>query len=185
MRGLIVSSSASGASLPFAHEEAPRLHQRTDRDVERAVGVAAVAHRLGDQIEQLLIDDDRPLRSFEVDLRELAVRLVVAHQLVDAIDFVESLRDEIGNLRSVGPVGHHREHRSHHHAAFFVPHVRASARSQPGGSQKYEGYQKEDRPERGISSPPWYTDPAPTVESATVWYFCSAHGPPGSYVFVF
>ena len=38
----------------FAAEEAPRLHQRTDGDVERAAGLAVIAHRVRDEVEQLL-----------------------------------------------------------------------------------------------------------------------------------
>ena len=37
----------------LAVKEAPRLHERTDGDVERAVGLAAVSQRLGDEVEEL------------------------------------------------------------------------------------------------------------------------------------
>ena len=51
----------------FAAEEAPRLHQRTDGDVERAAGVAVIAHRVGDEVEQLRFDGDGMLRRLAID----------------------------------------------------------------------------------------------------------------------
>ena len=51
----------------LASEEAPRLHQRTDGDVERAGGIAVIAHRLDDEVEQLRFDGDGMLRGLAVD----------------------------------------------------------------------------------------------------------------------
>jgi hypothetical protein len=51
----------------LASEEAPRLHQRTDGDVERAGGVAVVSHRVDDEVEQLRFDCDGMLRGLAVE----------------------------------------------------------------------------------------------------------------------
>ena len=41
------------------------------------------------------IDGDRTARGLAIDARQRAVRLVVAHQPIDAIDFVERLLESV------------------------------------------------------------------------------------------
>jgi hypothetical protein len=46
------ASSSSDGRRP-SPRRTPRLHQRADRDVERAAGLALIAHRVRDEVEQL------------------------------------------------------------------------------------------------------------------------------------
>lgn len=84
-------------------EEAPRLHQRADGDIESAVRVAAVLHRRGEEVEQLPIDFDRMLRRLAIDARQRAVGFVVAHQPIEAIDFVERFVEDARQCARSGP----------------------------------------------------------------------------------
>jgi hypothetical protein len=51
----------------LASEEAPRLHERANGDVERTAGVSVIAHRVGNEVEQLRCDGDGMLRRLAVD----------------------------------------------------------------------------------------------------------------------
>ena len=101
----------------LAPEEAPGLHQRADRDVERALGLTAVPQALGEEREQLRIDGDGAPGRLAVEAGERALRLVVAHQPVDAVHLVEGRLDDPRQGPRVGPVGHDRVHAAHREAA--------------------------------------------------------------------
>ena len=103
-----------------AAEEAPRLHQRTDGDVEGAVGLAAVPERFGDQVEQLRVDGHRSLRRLPVEARQGALRLVMAHQPVDAIHLVEGRLDDARQRGGVIAVGDDGVRAAHRHADRLV-----------------------------------------------------------------
>ncbi len=98
----------------FAAEEAPRLHQRADGDVERAARLAAVSQRLRDEVEQLRVDLHGAGGRGPIELRERALRLVMAHQAVDAINFIERLLEDcrqalvVRGVRFDGVVAGHR-----------------------------------------------------------------------------
>ena len=94
-----------GRHAPFAAEESPRLHQRADGDVERARGLAVVAHRLRDEVVQLRVHRDRMPRRLAIEARQRAVGLVVAHQPIDAIDLVERFFGDARQGCRIGTVG--------------------------------------------------------------------------------
>ncbi len=102
-----------GRHVAFASEESPRFHQRADRDVERAAGLAVVAHRLRDEVEEFRIDGHGMLRSFAIDAREWALGFVVAHQPIDAVHFVERLVGDARQRRGIRAVSVDGIHASH------------------------------------------------------------------------
>ncbi len=74
---------------PRALIKSPNLHQRADRDIERAFAFAAVIHARRKQLEQLRRNLDRPLRGPPVDLAPFAFGLVVRKQIVQPPHFIE------------------------------------------------------------------------------------------------
>src|SRR5262245_53598720 len=99
----------------FAAKEPPRLHQRADGDVERAAGLAVITYRLRDEVEQLLRNRDGMPIGFAVDPRQRAVRLVVTHEAVDAVDLIERLVEDarqrlrVAAVRLDGVLARHRD----------------------------------------------------------------------------
>ena len=93
------SSSAEG-TRPSPSKEAPDSQQRADGHVERSARVHAVLHRLGDEVEQLMVDGDRRAARRRVQAGERAVAPVEAREPIDAIHFVECRFER--RLRSVG-----------------------------------------------------------------------------------
>jgi hypothetical protein len=71
----------------------PRPEQRRDRDVEPAAREAEKRNRLLDDFVQAGIDDDEFALALAIQLRQVAVGLVVAHHLVEADDLLHRLPD--------------------------------------------------------------------------------------------
>ena len=63
--------------------ESPEPDERADRHVERAVAVRADALRRFNHPQQRIADDDRAAGGLAVDVRELAVAPVIAHEPID------------------------------------------------------------------------------------------------------
>ena len=76
-------------------EEAPQLHQRTDGDVERAAAVGTDLPRGLEHTQHRLAHFDRGSRGRHIDVKELAVRSVIAHQSINFCDGRECFLDRL------------------------------------------------------------------------------------------
>ena len=71
--------------------KSPYLHQRADRDIERALTLAAILQTRREQLEQLRRHLDRPLGRMAIDLTPLALRPVVRKHPVETPDFFKGI----------------------------------------------------------------------------------------------
>jgi alcohol dehydrogenase (cytochrome c) len=123
---------------PASAEETPGLHQGSDGDVERTVGLAAVPQAFGDEVEQLGVHGDGTLGRLAVETRKRAVGLVVAHQPIDAVHFVERSLHVTRERLGVAPIGDDGVGARHRHAARLVaeePRPRHRPQREPGGDE--------------------------------------------------
>ena len=109
-----------GWHAAFAAEEAPRLHQRSDGDVERAIRIPAVSHGVDDEVEELLFDCNGMAGSLAVHEGQGAVRFVMTHQPVDPVDFVECVLHDTRQVLAIGAVRLDGVHAAHGHPMCFV-----------------------------------------------------------------
>ena len=99
--------------------KAPNPHQRSDRNIERALALPAVVQTGFQQPEQLRGYPDGPGGRVAVDQAPFAVWLIVRKQLVETPDFIERSVDGRLHFDPIGPVEGDRPGRTHGVGALF------------------------------------------------------------------
>jgi len=98
--------------------KSPDLHQRSHRDVERAIALPAVGQAVREELEQLRRHSHWSYAGSPVHFAPFAVRLVIRQQSVEAMEFVEGGVGGLLHPAAIVAVQHDRKRRGH---GFVVP----------------------------------------------------------------
>ena len=94
-------------------KEAPQLHQRANGYIEGALRLFTVTKTLLQNSEELGCNGYAAVRRLAIDNGELAIWFVMAHQVVQPIDFLESSPDSSSKKLRARPVSDDRENGPH------------------------------------------------------------------------